>query len=125
MLGRPNTLDTTSQVIDVPPAQLEELREGAQGVRWNFLHALLHAWSIIKRVTSSSKDRILGVGLVHQTVGPRRRQVARWEERRLLERQRQNRTWWQWLLIGLGVASLFVLLYLFVAYTYGFGVWIL
>ena len=39
-----------------------------------------------------------------------------WEERRQLERQRrQNRTWWQWLLIGLGVASLFVLVYLFAA----------
>ena len=130
VLGRPNNLDTASQVIDVPPAQLEELREEShKASRWNFLLALLHLpWSIIQ-----GEDYLIFQGIGFLVLGWYIKRLAQddakllaWEERRQLERQRrQNRTWWQWLLIGLGVASLFVLLYLFVAYTYGFGVWIL
>ena len=81
VLGRSNNLDTASQVIDVPPAQLEELREEARKAsKWNFLLGLLHLpWSIISRrgLPHLPRNRILGVGLVLQTVGPRRRQVAR------------------------------------------------
>ena len=130
VLGRPNTLDTASQVIDVPPAQLEKLREEARKVsRWNFLLGLLHLpLSIIQ-----GEEYLIYQGIGFLVLGWHIKRLAQddakllaWEERRQLERQkRQNRTWWQWLLIGLGVASLFVLLYLFVAYTYGFGVWIL
>ena len=130
VLGRPNTLDTASQVIDVPPAQLEKLREEARKAsRWNFLLGMLHLpWSIIQ-----GEDYLIYQGIGFLVLGWYIKRLAQddakllaWEERRQLERQRrQNRTWWQWLLIGLGVASLFVLLYMFVAYTYGFGVWIL
>ena len=79
-VGTVPTLDTASQVIDVPPAQLEELREEARKAsRWNFLLGLLHLPGAASkaRITSSTKESVLGVGLVHQTVGPRRRQVAR------------------------------------------------
>lgn len=130
VLGRPNNLDTASQVIDVPPAQLEKLREEARKVsRWNFLLGLLYLpLSIIQ-----GEEYLIYQGIGFLVLGWHIKRLAQddakllaWEERRQLERQkRQNRTWWQWLLIGLGVASLFVLLYLFVAYTYGFGVWIL
>jgi hypothetical protein len=130
VLGRPNKLDTASQVVDVPLAQLEELREEARKAsRWNFLLGLLHLpWSIIQ-----GEDYLIFQGIGFLVLGWHIKRLARddakllaWEERRQLERQRrQNRTWWQWLLIGLGVASLFVLLYGFVAFTYGFGVWIL
>ena len=50
VLGRFNNLDTASQVIDVPPAQLEKLREEARKAsRWNFLLGLLYLpWSIIQ-----------------------------------------------------------------------------
>ena len=85
-------------------------------------------WSIIQ-----GEDYLIYQGIGFLVLGWYIKRLAQddakllaWEERRQLERQRrQNRTWWQWLLLGLGVASLFVLLYLFVAYTYGFGVWIL
>ena len=130
VLGRPNNLDTASQVIDVPPAQLEELREEARKAsRWNFLLGLLHLpWSIIQ-----GEDYLIFQGIGFLVLGWYIKRLAQddakllaWEERRQLERQRrQNRTWWQWLLIGLGVASLFVLLIMFVSYSYGFGVWIL
>jgi len=130
VLGRSNNLDTASQVIDVPPAQLEKLREEARKAsRWNFLLGLLYLpWSIIQ-----GEDYLIYQGIGFLVLGWYIKRLAQddakllaWEERRQLERQRrQNRTWWQWLLLGLGVASLFVLLYLFVAYTYGFGVWIL
>ena len=130
VLGRSNNLDTASQVIDVPLAQLEELREEARKAsRWNFLLGLLYLpWSIIQ-----GEDYLIYQGIGFLVLGWYIKRLAQddakllaWEERRQLERQRrQNRTWWQWLLIGLGIASLYVLLYLFVAYTYGFGVWIL
>ena len=130
VLSRSTTLDTASQVIDVPLAQLEELREDARKAsRWNFLLGLLHlTWSIIQ-----GEDYLIYQGIGFLVLGWYIKRLAQddakllaWEERRQLERQRrQNRTWWQWLLLGLGVASLFALLYLFVAYTYGFGVWIL
>ena len=130
VLGRSNNLDTTSQVTDVPPAQLEKLREEARKAsRWNFLLGLLHLpWSIIQ-----GEDYLIFQGIGFLVLGWYIKRLAQddakllaWEERRQLERQRrQNRTWWQWLLIGLGIASLFVLLYLFVAYSYGFGVWVL
>ena len=124
VLGRPNNLDTASQVIDVPPAQLEKLREEARKVsRWNFLLGLLHLpWSIIQ-----GEDYLIFQGLGFLVLGWYIKRLAQddakllaWEERRQLERQRrQNRTWWQWLLIGLGVASLFVLFTLVVAVAYG------
>ena len=100
VLGRPNTLDTASQVIDVPPAQLEELREEARKAsRWIFLLGLLYLpWSIIQ-----GEDYLIFQGIERQ--------------------RRQNRTWWQWLLIGLSVASLFVLVIMFAAASV--GVWIL
>lgn len=130
VLYRPTIIDTASQVIDVPPAQLEELREEARRAsRWNFLLGLLHLpWSIIQ-----GEDYLIYQGIGFLVLGWYIKRLAQddakllaWEERRQLERQRrQNRTWWQWLLLGIGIASLFVLLYLFVAYTYGFGVWIL
>ena len=130
VLRRPNNLDTASQVIDVPPAQLEGLREQARKAsRWNFLLGLLHLpWSIIQ-----GEDYLIFQGIGFLLLSWYIKRLAQddakllvWEERRRLERQRrQNRTWWQWLLLGLGVASLFVLLYLFVAYSYGFGVWVL
>ncbi|MGB2231201.1 MAG: hypothetical protein ACPH1A_08155, partial [Flavobacteriales bacterium] len=97
--------------------------------RWNFLLGLLHLpWSIIQ-----GEDYLIFQGIGFLVLGWHIKRLAQddakllaWGERRQLERQRrQNRTWWQWLLIGLGVASLFVVLYLFVAYSYGFGVWIL
>ena len=130
VLGRSNNLDSSSQVIDVPPAQLEELREEARKAsRWNFLLGLLHLpWSII-----SGEDYLIFQGIGFLVLGWYIKRLAQddakllaWEERRQLERQRrQNRTWWQWLLIGLGIASLFVLLIMFVSYLYGFGVWFL
>ena len=123
VLGRPNNLDTASQVVDVPLAQLEELREEARKAsRWNFLLGLLHLpWSIIQ-----GEEYLIYQGIGFLVLGWYIKRLAQdnakllaWEERRQLERQRrQNRTWWQWLLIG--IASLFALLYLFVAYTYGF-----
>ena len=129
VLGRPNNLDTASQVVDVPLAQLEELREEARKAsRWNFLIGLLHLpWSIIQ-----GEDYLIYQGIGFLVLGWYIKRLAQddakllaWEERRQLERQkRQNRTWWEWLLIGLGVASLFALLYLFVAYSYGF-LWVL
>ena len=129
-LGRPNNLDTASKVIDVPLAQLKELREEARKAsRWNFLLGLLHLpWSIIQ-----GEDYLIYQGIGFLVLGWYIIRLAQddakllaWEERRQLERQkRQNRTWWQWLLLGLGVASLFALLCLFVAFSYGFGVWIL
>ena len=125
VLHRPTNNDTASQVIDVPPAQLEELREEAhKASRWNFLLGLLHLpWSIISR-----EDYLIFQGIGFLVLGWYIKRLAQddakllaWEERRQLERQRhQNRTWWQWLLIGLSVASLFALVYLFVAFTYGF-----
>ena len=128
VLGRSNNLDTASRVIDVPPAQLEELREEARKAsRWNFLLGLLHLpWSIIQ-----GEDYLIFQGIGFLVLGWYIKRLAQddakllaWEERRQLERQRrQNRTWWQWLLIGLGVASLFVLVYLFAAASV--GVWIL
>ena len=128
VLGRPNNLDTASQVINVAPAQLEELREEAhKASRWNFLLGLLHLpWSII-----SGEDYLIFQGIGFLVLGWYIKRLAQddakllaWEERRQLERQkRQNRKWWQWLLIGLGVASLFVLTYLFAAASV--GVWIL
>ena len=50
VLSRPTTLDTASQVVGVPLAQLEELREEARKASmWNFLLGLLHLpWSIIQ-----------------------------------------------------------------------------
>ena len=130
VLGRPNNLDTSSQVIDVRLAQLEELREEARKAsKWNFLLGLLHLpLSIIQ-----GEDYLIFQGIGFLVLGWYIKRLAQddakllaWEERRQLERQRrQNRTWWQWLLIGLGVASLFVLLIMFVSYSYGFGVWIL
>ena len=130
VLGRSNNLDTASQVIDVPLTQLEELREEARKAsRWNFLLGLLHLpWSIIQ-----GEEYLIYQGIGFLVLGWYIKRLAQddakllaWEERRQLERQRrQNRTWWQWLLLVLGIGSLFVLLYLFVAYTYGFGVWIL
>ena len=130
VLGRSNNLDTASQVIDVPPAQLEALQEEARKAsRWNFLLGLLHLpWSII-----SGEDYLIYQGIGFLVLGWYIKRLAQddakllaWEERRQLERQRrQNRTWWQWMLIGLGIASLFVLLIMFVSYSYGFGVWIL
>ena len=130
VLGRPNNLDTASQVVDVPLAQLEELQEEARKAsRWNFLLGLLHLpWSII-----SGEDYLIFQGIGFLVLGWYIKRLAQddakllaWEERRQLERQRrQNRTWWQWLLIGLGIASLFVLLIMFVSYSYGFGVWVL
>ena len=130
VLSRSTTLDTASQVIDVPLAQLEELREEARKAsRWNFLLGLLHLpWSIIQ-----GEEYLIYQGIGFLVLGWYIKRLAQddaklltWEERRQLERQRrQDRRWWQWLLIGLGVASLFVLLYLFVAYTYGYGVWVL
>ena len=115
-------------MIDVPLAQLEELREEARKAsRWNFLLGLLHLpWSII-----SGEDYLIYQGLGFLVLGWYIKRLAQddakllaWEERRQLERQRrQNRTWWQWLLIGLvGVASMFVT-YLFAAASV--GVWIL
>ena len=128
VLSRSTTLDTASQVIDVPLAQLEELREEARKAsRWNFLLGLLHLpWSIIQ-----GEDYLIfqGIGFLLLSWYIKRlaqddAKLLAWEERRQLERQRrQNRTWWQWLLIGLGVASLFVLIYLFGAASV--GVWIL
>lgn len=128
VLSRSNNLDTASQVIDVPVAQLKELREEARKAsRWNFLLGLLHLpWSII-----SGEDYLIFQGIGFLVLGWYIKRLAQddakllaWEERRQLERQRrQNRTWWQWLLIGLGVASLFVLVYLFAAASV--GVWIL
>ena len=128
VLRRPNNLDTASQVIDVPPDQLETLREEAhKASRWNFLLGLLHwPWSIIQ-----GEDYLIFQGIGFLVLGWYIKRLAQddakllaWEERRQLERQRrQNRTWWQWLLIGLGVASLFVLVYLFAAASV--GVWIL
>ena len=125
VLSRSTTLDTASQVIDVPLAQLEELREEARKAsRWNFLLGLLHLpWSIIQ-----GEEYLIYQGIGFLVLGWYIKRLAQddakllaWEERRQLEQQRrQNRTWWQWLLLGLGIASLFVLLYLFVAYTYGF-----
>ena len=130
VLGRPTNNDTASRVIDVPVAQLEKLREEARKVsRWNFLLGLLHLpLSIIQ-----GEEYLIYQGIGFLVLGWYIKRLAQddakllaWEERRQLERQRrQNRTWWQWLLIGLGIASLFVLLYLFVAFSYGFGVWIL
>ena len=130
LLHRPTIIDTASQVIDVPPAQLNELREEAhKASRWNFFLGLLHLpWSIIQ-----GEDYLIFQGIGFLVLGWYIKRLAQddakllaWEERRQLERQRrQNRTWWQWLLIGLGVASLFVLLIMFVSYSYGFGVWIL
>ncbi len=130
VLSRSNHLDTASQVIGVPVAQLEALREEARKAsRWNFLLGLLHLpWSIIQ-----GEDYLIYQGIGFLVLGWYIKRLAQddtkllaWEERRQLERQRrQNRTWWQWLLIGLGVASLFVLLIMFVSYSYGFGVWIL
>ena len=129
MLGGPTTLDTASQVIDVPQAQLEKLREEARKASmWNFLLGLLHLpWSIIQ-----GEDYLIYQGLGFLVLGWYIKRLAQddakllaWEERRQLERQkRQNRTWWQWLLLGLGVASLFVLLRPVRAYIC-FGVWIL
>ena len=128
LLGRSNNLDTASQVVDVPPTQLEELREEARKAsRWNFLLGLLHLpWSIIQ-----GEDYLIFQGIGFLALGWYIKRLAQddakllaWEERRQLERQRrQNRTWWQWLLIGLGVASLFVLVFLFAAASV--GVWIL
>ena len=128
VLGRSNNLDTASRMIGVPVAQLEELREEAhKASRWNFLIGLLHLpWSII-----SGEDYLIFQGIGFLVLGWYIKRLAQddakllaWEERRQLERQRrQNRTWWQWLLIGLGVASLFVLTYLFAAASV--GVWIL
>jgi len=128
VLGRSNNLDTASRVIGVPPAQLEKLREEARKVsRWNFLLGLLHLpLSIIE-----GDDYLIFQGIGFLVLGWYIKRLAQddakllaWEERRQLERQRrQNRTWWQWLLIGLGVASLFVLTYLFAAASV--GVWIL
>ena len=128
LLGRPNTLDTASQVVDVPPAQLEELREEARKAsRWNFLLGLLYLpWSIIQ-----GEDYLIFQGIGFLVLGWYIKRLAQddakllaWEERRQLERQkRQNRKWWQWLLIGLGVASLFVLVIMFAAASV--GVWIL
>jgi len=130
VLGLSNNLDTASRVIDVPVAQLEKLREEAhKASRWNFLLGLLHLpWSIIQ-----GEEYLIYQGIGFLVLGWYIKRLAQddakllaWEERRQLERQkRQNRTWWEWLLIGLGVASLFALLYLFVAYSYGFGVWVL
>ena len=130
LLHRPTIIDTASQVIDVPPAQLEELREEARKAsRWNFLLGLLHLpWSIFQ-----GEEYLIYQGIGFLVLGWYIKRLAQddakllaWEEQRQLERQRrQNRTWWQWLLIGLGVASLFVLLIMFVAYSYGFGVWVL
>lgn len=130
LLRRPNNLDTASQVIDVPLAQLEELREEARKAsRWNFLLGFVHLpWSIIQ-----GEGYLIYQGLGFMVLGWYIKRLAQndakllaWEERRQLERQRrQNRTWWQWLLLGLGITSLFLLLYLFVAFTYGFGVWVL
>ena len=128
VLSRSTTLDTASQVIDVPLAQLEELREEARKAsRWNFLLGLLHLpWSII-----SGEDYLIYQGLGFLVLGWYIKKLAQddakvlaWEERRQLERQRrQNRTWWQWLLIGLvGVASMFVT-YLFAVASV--GAWIL
>ena len=127
---RPTIIDTASQVIDVPSAQIEKLREEARKAsRWNFLLGLLHLpWSIIQ-----GEDYLIYQGIGFLVLGWYIKRLAQddaklltWEERRQLERQRrQDRTSWQWLLIGLGVASLFVLLYLFVAFSYGFGVWVL
>ena len=125
VLSRPTTLDTASQVVGVPLAQLEELREEARKASmWNFLLGLLHLpWSIIQ-----GEEYVIYQGISFLVLGWYIKRLAQddakllaWEERRQLEQQRrQNRTWWQWLLLGLGIASLFVLLYLFVAYTYGF-----
>ena len=130
VLGRSNNLDTASRVIGVPVAQLEELREEAhKASRWNFLLGMLHLpLSIIE-----GDDYLIFQGIGFLVLGWYIKRLAQddakllaWEERRQLERQRrQNRTWWQWLLIGLGVASLFVILIMFVSYSYGFGVWIL
>ena len=130
VLGRPNNLDTASQVVDVPLAQLEELQEEARKAsRWNFLLGLLHLpWSIIQGEEYLIYQGIgfLVLSLYIKKLAQDDAKLLAWEERRQLERQRrQNRTWWQWLLIGLGIASLFVVLYLFVAYSYGFGVWVL
>ena len=129
-LSRSNNLDTASQVIEVPLAQLEELREEARKAsKWNFLLGLLHLpWSIIQ-----GEEYLIYQGVGFLVLGWYIKRLAQddarllaWKERRQLERQRcQNRTWWQWLLLGVSVASLFLLLYLFVAFTYGFGVWAL
>ena len=128
LLHRPTIIDTASQVIGVPPAQLEKLREEARKASmWNFLLGLLHLpWSIIQ-----GEEYLIYQGIGFLVLGWYIKRLAQddakllaWEERRQLERQRrQNRTWWQWLLIGLGVASLFVLVYLFAAASV--GVWIL
>ena len=130
MLHRPTIIDTASQVIDVPPPNsksCEKRRTRRQG--GIFLLGLLHLpWSIIQ-----GEDYLIfqGIGFLVlgwyiKRLGQDDAKLLAWEERRQLERQRrQNRTWWQWLLIGLGVASLFVLLIMFVSYSYGFGVWIL
>ena len=80
VLGRPNNLDTASQVIDVPIAQLEELREGSQGVEVEFpprLAPFAMEHHPRRGIPHLPRNRILGVELVHQKVGPRRRQVAR------------------------------------------------
>ena len=125
VLGRPNTLDTASQVIDVPPAQLEKLREEARKVsRWNFLLGLLHLpWSIIQ-----GEEYLIYQGIGFLVLGWYIKRLAQddakllaWEERRQLERQkRQNRTWWQWLLIGLVSLLVYALVLLFLVSQYGF-----
>ena len=128
VLGRPNTLDTASRVIDVPVAQLEELREEQhKASRWNFLLGLL----FLPGGIILGEDYLIFQGIGFLVLGWYIKRLAQddakllaWAERRQLERQkRQSRTWWQWLLIGLGVASAFVLTYLFAAASV--GVWIL
>ena len=125
VLGRPNTLDSASQVIDVPPAQLEKLREEARKVsRWNFLLGLLHLpWSIIQ-----GEEYLIYQGIGFLVLGWYIKRLAQddakllaWEERRQLERQkRQNRKWWQWLLIGLVSLLVYALVLLFLVSQYGF-----
>ena len=125
VLGRPNNLDTASQVVDVPLAQLEELQEEARKAsRWNFLLGLLHLpWSII-----SGDDYLIYQGIGFLVLGWYIKRLAQddakllaWEERRQLERQRrQNRTWWQWFLIGLVSLLVSALVLLFLVAQYGF-----
>ena len=125
VLSRSNNLDTTSKVIDVPLDQLEELREEARKVSsWNFLLGLLHLpWSIIQGEEYLIYQAVgfLVLGWHIKRLAQDDAKLLAWEERRQLERQRrQNRKWWQWLLLGLVGLVVCALVVLFLVFRYGF-----
>ena len=90
VLGRSNHLDTASQVIDVPVAQLEELREEARKAsRWNFLLGLLHLpWSIIQ-----GEDYLIFQGIGFLVLGWYIKRLAQDDAKLLAWEERTSLAW--------------------------------